>query len=139
MEPYEGDITVEKSMETTLDIRFSPKPPRSKAWTSAVVSALFLGGGIYLGLEANKRKDAIESDIEKGVLIDSNDPRVDRGKLYAIGADVLFGISALTGLISLFNFVSSGPPSVADVDQRMIGLAPLGVRSGAGLAASGRF
>lgn len=140
METYRGDVTVERSAETTVDIRFSQKPSRSRAWTSAVVSAVFVGAGTYLGLQANKLKKDLRADAANtSLLLDNNDPRVQKGKLYAIGADGLFALGTLTGIIALVNFVTSGPDSTAEVDQRAVGLGPVGVPSGAGFAAWGRF
>lgn len=140
METYRSDVTVDRSAETTIDVRFSAKPSRSRAWTASVISALFVGGGVYLGLQSNKLTKDLKADIAGGrLLIDSNDPRVQRGKYYAIGADGLFALGTITGIMALVNFVSSGPDSTAELDSRSISLAPLGAPNTAGLAAWGRF
>jgi hypothetical protein len=91
MEPYEGEVQVKRSAETLVDVRFSPKPSRGRAW------------------------------------------------YYAIGANVLFGLGALTGLMSTWNFLISGPDSTAELDERRLGWAPVLVPGGAGLGASGTF
>lgn len=140
MEPYRSEVDVERAQETRMDVRFSPKPSRSRAVTSAVISALFLGGGIALGLEGRRLEDelASESKDPRGQL-NPGDSRVQRGKYMYIGADALFGLSALTAILAAWGFLSSGPDSTADVEQKAIGLAPLGLPGGAGLAAGGRF
>jgi hypothetical protein len=138
-EDYESDVTVERSSDTSVNIAFGERPPRSKAYTTAVLSALFLGAGIYLGLESNKIEDGIRADIRDGKFVNTSDKRKDKGRYYAIGADIAFGLSVLTGALSVINFLSSGPDSVADVEQRQVGLAPFGTAQGGGLAATGRF
>lgn len=139
MEPYQGEVTVDQASETMLNVKFSPQPSRSRAWTTAIISGLFLGGGVYLGLESNKLRDELKRDSKDPVkLTDNNDPRVRRGRYFAIGADVAFGLGALTALTSVISFLSSGPDSTAEVDTRQIGLAPMG-SGGMGFAAAGRF
>lgn len=138
-EEYEAEVGVERSSDTSLNINFGPKPPRTRGWVMGAFSALFLGGGIYLGLESKKVSDAIGADVKNGVFVNSNDSRRDKSRYYAMGADAAFGLSALTGILSLVNFLASGPDSVADVDTKAIGLAPFGVAQGGGVAAQGRF
>src|SRR4029453_16674593 len=45
MEDYEADIDVPRGVETTIEVHMSPRPPRTRAITTAVVAALLLGGG----------------------------------------------------------------------------------------------
>lgn len=148
MEAYKGKLVADRADETTMDLQFSPKPPKKKAWTYAVLSALSFGGGIYLGVKGMEIKDQINSDIANpGKLTNSNDPRKVTGMRYYVGADVLFGVGALTGLLSVWNFLESGPPSTANVkkvnlagpEPKQVGLVPIGLPGGAGLAATGRF
>jgi len=145
MEDYSSTVKVEQAVQTTIDITFLPKPPKTRAWTTAVITAVFLGGGIYMGLEANKLEDQLKKESKPGPilngapLLDSGDDRVFKGKIYAIGADVAFGIATITGVISLIEFLSSGPPSTGETDEKSIGFAPVPMSNGGGLAASGRF
>lgn len=138
-EPYRGELDIEKSTETSLNVTFNPKPPRSTAWTSAVISAVFVGAGTYMGLQSSKLRSGLKNDIKNGLPIDSNDPRVARGKLWAYGADAAFALGTVTGLLAVWSFLSSGPESTADIDSRAIGLAPLPDGRGGGLFAQGRF
>lgn len=140
MEPYRGEVTVERSQEAQVDVRFQPRPSRSRAWTSAVLSALFLGGGAYLGIEGRSLRDRLQDESgDPNGQLNTGDPRVQRGKYMFIGADVLFGLGAATALLATWGFLSSGPESTAEIEQRNIGFGPVGVPGGAGIAARGRF
>jgi len=145
MEDFQSTVKVEQAIQTTVDLVFSPKPPKTRAWTTAVISAIFLGGGIYMGLEANNLEDALRKESNAtplpvgAPLVDSGDDRVLKGKIYAIGADVAFGLAAITGVVSLVNFLSSGPASTGEMDEKTIGFAPVPMSDGGGFAASGRF
>jgi len=148
MEPYTSRLTSNRADDISLDLQFSPKPPRVKAWTYAVLSALSWGSGIYLAAKGMGIKDQIDSDIaDSSKLITNDDPRKRTGQWYYVGADVAFGIGALTALLSLWNFLESGPPSTAVVktvnlaapEPMKLGLVPIAVPDGAGLSAVGRF
>jgi hypothetical protein len=148
MEAYTGKLASNRADETTMDLQFSPKPPRVKAWTYAVLSALSFGGGIYLGVKGMDIKDQINSDIGNPAKLTNNkDSRTRTGQWYYVGADVALGVGALTALLSLWNFLESGPPSTATVrnvnlagpEPKKLSLVPFGLPDGAGLAATGRF
>jgi hypothetical protein len=147
MENYHGKLSAGRAEQTTLDVRFSPKPPKVKAWTEAVFSGLFMGGGIYLAVLGKQVKDDIERDMQVAAkMVPSNDSRKLKGSLLYIGADVMFGASVVTGLLSLWNFLESGPPSVAKIKKsnlaepdKKVGFVPVGMPGGLGLAATGRF
>lgn len=148
MEAYTGKLASNRADETTMDLQFSPKPPRVKAWSYAVLSALSFGGGIYLGVKGMDIKDQINSDIGNPAKLTNNkDSRKRTGQWYYVGADVALGVGALTALLSLWNFLESGPPSTATVrnvnlagpEPKKMSLVPFGLPDGAGLAATGRF
>ena len=139
MEDYESDITVERTVETTIDVQFSARPSRRRAWTSAVVAAVLIGAGAYVGSLSNNVKDGIQADYKAGQLVDSNDSRFQKARLEAIGADILYGLGAIVGVSAVFSFLAHGPDSVGVLDQKAIGFAPSLIQGGAGLAASGRF
>ena len=42
------------------------------------------------------------------MLVDNNDPRFLRGKIEAIGADVLYGVGAIVAITAVFGFFSHG-------------------------------
>ena len=148
MENYDGKLTVGRADFTTMDLSYSPKPSRSKAWTDAVFSAAFFAGGIYLGVKGNQTKDEINKDVnDVSKLVTTSDSRENKGKYYYIGADVCFGLGVLTAALATWNFLESGPPSTATFKTNnnttpsgtKLGFAPMDVPSGAGLAAAGRF
>ena len=147
MEPYSTKITFNRADSTTADVHFSPKPPRTKAWAYAVISAASWGAGIYLAVKGSGIKDQIERDMkDNSKLITSKDPRERDGRWYYVGADVAFGVGTVTALLSLWNFLESGPPSTAHVrnvnlavPEPKISLVPMGISNGAGLTAVGRF
>jgi PEGA domain. len=148
MEAYTAKLATNRAYDTTLDLQFSPKPPRVKAWTYAVLSALSFGGGIYLGVKGMDIKDQINSDIGNPAKLTNNkDSRKTTGQWYYVGTDVALGVGALTALLSLWNFLESGPPSTATVrnvnlagpEPKKLSLVPFGLPDGAGLAATGRF
>lgn len=148
MEDYEGKLTVNRADLTQMDLTYSAKPSRAKAWTEAVFSAAFFAGGIYLGLKGNELKDEIKRDVDDPTkLVRSNDSRKTTGKLYYIGADVCLGAGIITAGLALWNFLEKGPPStatlkttnVANPSGGKVSFAPMGVPSGAGMAATGRF
>jgi hypothetical protein len=148
MEEYTAKLAANRADETTLDLRFSPKPPRLKAWSYAVLSALSFGTGIYLGVKGMDIKDQINSDIgNPAKLANNKDSRKHTGQWYYVGADVALGVGVLTGLLSLWNFLESGPPSTAAVrnvnlagpEPKRVSFVPFGLPGGAGLAATGRF
>jgi hypothetical protein len=148
MEAYAAKLVTNRADETTLDLQFSPRPPRTKAWTYAVLSAASFGGGIYLAAKGMGIKDQINSDIANPQKFTSNsDSRRRTGQWYYVGADVAFGVGVLTGLLSLWNFLESGPPSTATVknvnlagpEPKRLSFVPYGLPDGAGFSATGRF
>ena len=148
MEPFKSKLTTARAEETTIDMTFSPTPPRGKAWAYAVISALSFGSGIYLAVKGKGIKDQINDDIASDSKMATNsDSRERKGKWYYIGADVAFGAGVLTGLLSLWNFLESGPPSTAAIkkvdmaapESKKLSLVPVGMPGGAGLFATGRF
>ncbi|HEY5283727.1 MAG TPA: PEGA domain-containing protein, partial [Polyangia bacterium] len=148
MENYDGKLSVNRADVTTMDLTYSPKPSRVKAWTDAVFSAAFFAGGIVLGVKGNQVKDDINKDVGNlSKLQTTSDSRTTKGKYYYIGADVCFGLGVVLAGLSVWNFLESGPPStatfkttnVATPTGNKLGFAPMGVPNGAGLAAAGRF
>jgi hypothetical protein len=138
-EDYEAELEVARTSETTIDIQFSDRPPRTRAVTSAVIAAVMLAGGFYVGHLSQQNEDGLNADIKAGRHVDNDDPRFFRGKVEAIGADVLFGLGAIVGITAIAGFFAHGPDSQGAVDQKSIGLAPsVGPGSG-GVSAFGRF
>ena len=97
------------------------RPSRAAATRSSRTSSRrgFGGGGIYLGLQANKLHDELKNEIDAGMPPpDSNDPRFLRGKIYAIAADAAFALAGITALTAIYyTFRDKGPPSTG-ADRR---------------------
>jgi hypothetical protein len=148
MENYQGKLVVNKADTTVMDLNYSPKPSRVKAWTEAALSVAFFTGGAFLGVKGDQVKSNIKNDIKDlNKLVSTSDSRTTTGKIYYIGADICFGLGLVTAALATWNFLESGPPSTATIKTTntttpgagTLGLAPIEVPSGAGLAATGRF
>lgn len=148
MENYAGPLSLKRADQVTVDVQFSPKPPKTKAWTEAVFSGLLLGGGIYCAAKGHSIHNEIKDDMgATNKLTGSDDSRRNQGALYYLGADVLLSAGVVTGLLSVWNFLEAGPPSTARIkrnnlaepEQKKLGFAPMAVPGGAGLSAVGGF
>jgi hypothetical protein len=139
MEDYESDLEIARTMETTIDVQFSPRPPKTRAISTTIAALVILGSGAYVGHLSDQTKDDLQADIKAGKNVDNNDSRFLRGKLEAIGADVLFGFGALVALSAVWGLLSHGPDSAGVTDQKSLGFAPTMGPDGGGLAAFGRF
>jgi hypothetical protein len=134
-------VIVEQRSDTTATVYLKQKPGRGDAVAAYIVAALFAGGGIYCGVQANQLRD----DLNKAIMAgnpppDSNDPRILKGKIYAIAADAGYGIAAIAGLSALYyTFRQNGAPSTASIDIRAIAVRPEVSPSYAGLGLGGHF
>ena len=117
----------------------SPRPPRTRAITTAVVAAILIGGGAYVGHLSQANRDAINADIKNNVLVDNDDPRFLRGKVEAIGANVLYGVGAIVAVTAVFGLFSHGPDSTGVADSKKVSLTPTMGRDGGGLSLWGTF
>ncbi|HVV16559.1 MAG TPA: PEGA domain-containing protein [Polyangia bacterium] len=138
-EDYETDLEVGRGIETAIEVQMSPRPPRGHAIATGIVALVFIGGGAYVGALSKSTKDSINNDISNGVLVDNTDSRFSRGKIEAIGADVLFGIGALIAATSIYGLLEHGPDSTGVTEHHTISLAPTFSPEGTGLALWGRF
>jgi hypothetical protein len=139
MEDYAADLDVPRGIETSIDVQMSVRPPRTRAISTAIVAALMLGGGAYVGHLAQQTKDDINADIAAGQLVSNSDPRFLHGKIESIGADVLYGLGAIVAITAVVGFFSHGPDSTGVLDHRQVSFAPVLDGNGGGVALSGRF
>jgi hypothetical protein len=81
---------------------------------------------VFLGLQANKYRDDLKKEIAAGnPPPDSNDPRVTKGKIFAIAADATFVVAGITALTAVYyTFRDKGAPSTGLVDVRALALVP---------------
>jgi tetratricopeptide (TPR) repeat protein len=124
--PYIRRMEIQAKTETSLKIDLAKEPGRTDAIVTYVLSAGFLGGGIYLGIQSRDYKNALQAEIDSGMPPpDPNDPRFQRGKIYAIAADAAFGLGAITALTAIYyTFRDKGAPSAATIDVRAVALTP---------------
>ncbi len=125
--PYSARVDVQARTEISMRAQLAKKPGRGDAIAAGVVSALFAGGGIYLGLQAKGIEEDIRNEIEAGdPPPDSEDPRLLRGKIFAISADAAFAVSGIVALTALYyTFRDKGSPSTGQIDVRAIAGGPL--------------
>ena len=112
--------------EINLKTELAKRPGRGDAVVAYIFTGLFAGGGIYLGLQAQKLEKELKDDIALGnPPVDQADPRFDRGKYFAIGADAAYGVAGLLGLAAIYyTFRDKGRPSIGVVDVRALALTP---------------
>jgi len=111
MKSWEGTVHVTRGQLTPVTVHFQPAPGRGGAVVTAVLGTLVLSGGAVAGILANRRADELAQLRDEGRLA-SNDSRITEGFFLSIGADIAFGVGALLGLYSLWQFVRSpGPDS----------------------------
>lgn len=137
---WESQIDISKGQVTNVKVYLHKSVSRSGAWTLAVLSAAFIGGGIVLGVMANGVEDDLKSDQQQGVLT-NDDSRYRKGEILAISADVSFGLGAVFGLFAVYNFLKDPTPdSEARVSKPQDwAFAPYLDPTGAGLQLGRRF
>jgi len=117
---------IQAKTETQVRIALSPMPSRSDAIVAYILAAGFGGGGIFLGLQANKYDDELKKEIAAGhPPPDSNDPRLTKGKIFAIAADAAYAVAGVTLLTAVYyTFREKGAPSTGLIDVRALALRP---------------
>ena len=118
--PLRRTVEVGRATEVDLTVRLAPRQARTDVIWKAAFAAAAIGGGVYLGLQANAVQDSLERDLAAGMPpLSADDDRYTRGKLYALSADGLFlagGAVAAYTAISLLS--EKGPPSTAEAAPR---------------------
>jgi hypothetical protein len=124
--PYSRRITLQAKTETQVRISLQPTPGRGDAIVAYVLAAGFGAGGIVLGTMANGYRDDLKKEIAAGITPpDSNDPRLQKGKIFAIAADATFAVAGITALTAIYyTFREKGAPSTGLIDVRALALRP---------------
>jgi tetratricopeptide (TPR) repeat protein len=124
--PYTTRVDVQARTEISIRAQLARKPGRGDAIAAYVASGLFAGAGVYLGLQAKKLEDELQTAIDNGQPpVDDNDPRFTKGKIFAISADAAFAVSGLVALTAIYyTFREKGAPSTGQIDVRAIALEP---------------
>jgi tetratricopeptide (TPR) repeat protein len=125
--PYTTTVDVQAKTEISVKAMLAKKPGHGDAVVAYVFSAAFAGGGIYLGMQANKIRDELRGAIDTGdPPIDQDDPRFNKGKYMALGANVAYGLAGVVGLAAIYyTFRDKGAPSTATLDVRALALTPV--------------
>jgi hypothetical protein len=124
--PYSRRVNIQAKTETAIKIGLAPEPSRTDAVIAYILTGAFTGGGIFLGLQANKLHDDLQNGIKNGSPpVDNNDQRFTKGKVFAIAADASFLLAAITGGTALYyTFRDKGAPSTGLIDVRALALKP---------------
>ena len=132
--------TIPRGVETTIEVQMSPRPPRTRAITTAVVAA-----------RADRRRRVRRPPVaaEQGrdqqrhqrtaCWSTTTTPRFLRGKIEAIGADVLYGVGAIVAVTAVFGLFAHGPDSTGVADSKKISFAPTMGPDGGGFSLWGQF
>jgi hypothetical protein len=144
MKTYSRHIKVQAKTETNVKIGLAPQPSRSDAVIAYILAGGFTGGGIFLGLQANKYRDQLRTEIDNKdgshIPPDTRDPRYTKGKAFAIAADATFVIAGITALTAVYyTFRDKGPPSTGLIDVRAIALQPQIGNGYAGIGMEGHW
>lgn len=109
MKDYETTFDVTRGQTTRVLVRLNPRPSRTSAWVSMAFSiATFTAAGI-VGWYSSTIFDDLEHLAQAGRLA-SDDSRVNQGMIFAIGADVGFGIGAIVAGLTLYYFLRDPLP-----------------------------
>ncbi|QQR90722.1 MAG: PEGA domain-containing protein [Myxococcales bacterium] len=137
---WEGQVTVLRGQITPLQVYLHNSAGRASAWTMAILAAAFVGTGVAAGMWAGSVEDSLKADQRAGVLT-SEDSRYLKGKVLAVGADVLFGFGAVFAAFSIYNFLRDPyPDSEARISKpKDWALLPYASSNGGGATLQGSF
>ena len=128
MKEYSRRIKVQAKTEANVKVTLAPTPSRSDAVIAYVLAGVFTGGGVFLGLQSQKYRDQLRTEIgDTGGKPppDTRDPRYTKGKAFAIAADATFAIAGITAITAIYyTFRDKGAQSTGLIDVRAIALQP---------------
>ncbi|HEX2735997.1 MAG TPA: PEGA domain-containing protein [Polyangiaceae bacterium] len=113
---FEGSVQVPKGQILPVHLRMIPKYPRGAAWTQAIISAALLGTGAVLGSQSNEIKKILDDERAQGSLT-ASDPRITKGRWFAIGADVGFAGGAVLAGFATWNFIKDPLPESSKTED----------------------
>jgi len=116
---YEEMVQVPAGQVLPLHADMIQKYPRGAAWTQAIIGAVFLGAGVFLGIQSDNLHEELENDRKAGVL-EEEDERISRGRLFAIGANAGFAIGGILGAFATWNFIKDPLPESKSVKDKPV-------------------
>ncbi len=122
---YEEAIEIPRGQALPIAVTLRETPSRGAAWGALITAVLFAGGGTVAGLLGRSLADDLSAERAAGQLTDE-DPRILRGKVLYIGADIAFGIAGVLGIMSIIYFLRDPTPdSSAEIgDARDLAFVP---------------
>jgi hypothetical protein len=158
MKDYTTLVEIGRGATTKALVRLNPEPSRTPAWVSfGFAAALYVAGGVFGGIALHLDRE-LDAARKSGRLAD-DDPRITHGFLWALGADISFGLGLIITGMCVYYFardplppsegkeydpVDMGASPAADADAAppvdsarsgpRLAVAPLVAPDGAGLA-----
>jgi hypothetical protein len=109
MKDWSEPIVVRNGQLTPIRVRLRPGVNRGGAWATAILSGVLLTGSLALGIMANHVESDLNRDRRMGLLA-SDDSRILRGKIFAIGMDVALGLGLMTAGLAVYYFLRDPTP-----------------------------
>jgi hypothetical protein len=114
---YESQVEFPRGQATSIHVEMKPGVSRTGAWINGLLAVGFLGGGAFLGFESNQLRQQLQDAKNAGTL-NQADSRIQKGEYFAIFADVSFGLAAVMGVISFYQFLADPlPPSTGAMSK----------------------
>jgi hypothetical protein len=123
--PLKKLVRIEKGGRTRIRAKLAKKPSRVSAYVSYGFAALSLGGAIFAAVQSENVKDDIQKDLDANLPVTNKDPRYQKGKIYSIVANGLFGVAAIAAAFGLYyTFRDTGPDSSATFSIKGVSVTP---------------
>jgi PEGA domain-containing protein len=122
MKDLDKEFDVHAAEEARLDVEMMPAPSRVAAYVSTVLTAGFVGAGLYFGNKSKTDRNDLQSAVnDPTVVVSPEDSRYKDVRNNAIIADGLFLAGGIAGLSALYYFLRSpGPDSTGDVENKSL-------------------
>ncbi len=123
---YTHRLEIQPRTETILTVRLVKNPGRRDAYVAYGLAAAFTGAGLWAGHKSRSIKDDLDEDIANGMPPpDQTDPRFNRGKWYAIGANIGYALGGITFATAVYyTFRNKGAPSRGTADVSTLSFQP---------------
>lgn len=135
------EFDVSSAEEARVDVELMPAPSRVSGYVSLVLTAGFVGTGLYFGNKSKTDREDLESEIGSFDSVASpDDPRFKDVRNNAIIADGLFLLGGIAGISTLYYFLRSpGPDSTGEVENVSLAILPAPAPSGGAVVSTWRY